>query len=140
MQAARLGSSVVYFGTDQKTVSELYRSARSEGLNILPLVMDFIKPTPSIGYSSHYTLAATERIKCDMVLALSITEHLVFDRYLSFDLIAEGLSSFSKRWAVVEFVPPEHLSESRKLTDGFQRVTRWRIWLMRFVNISPAWK
>lgn len=123
LQAARLGSEVVYFGTDHTTVSELYRSARSEALNILPLVMDFIKPTPSIGYSSHYTVAATERFKCDMVLAFSIIEHLVFDRYLTFDLIAEGLSSFSKRWAVVEFVPPEHLSDGRKSTDSFQWYT-----------------
>jgi hypothetical protein len=122
-QAARLGSEVVYFGTDQTTVTELYQSARNEGLNILPLVMDFIKPTPSIGYSSHYTIAATERFKCDMVLALSIIEHLVFDRYLSFDLIAEGLSSFSKRWAVVEFVPPEHLADRRKSPDGFRWYT-----------------
>ena len=82
--------------------------------------MDFIKPTPLIGYSSHYTVAATERIKCDMVLAFSIIEHLVFDRYLSFDLIAEGISSFSKRWAVVEFVPPNHLSDSRKSSDSFK--------------------
>ncbi len=123
IQAARLGSEVVYFGTDHTIVSELYRSARSEGLNILPLIMDFIKPTPSIGYSSHYTVAATERFKCDMVLAFSIIEHLVFDRYLSFDLIAEGVSSFSQRWAVVEFVPPEHLSEGRKSTEGFQSYT-----------------
>ncbi|HEX5734490.1 MAG TPA: hypothetical protein VF131_16765 [Blastocatellia bacterium] len=123
MEAARLGSSVVYFGTDPALISELYRSAQSEGLTMLPLVMDFIKPTPSIGYSSHYTVAANERIKCDMVLAFSIIEHLVFDRYLSFDLIAEGISSFSKRWAVVEFTPPEHLSESRRATDNFQRYT-----------------
>lgn len=123
IQAARLGSQVVYFGTDNTIVSELYRSAQSEGLNILPLVMDFIKPTPSIGYSGHYTVAATERIKCDMVLAFSIIEHLVFDRYLNFDLIAEGISSFSNRWAVVEFVPPEHLSDSRKSRDSFKWYT-----------------
>jgi hypothetical protein len=122
-QAARLGGEVVYFGTDQATVTELYQSARTEGLKMLPLMMDFIKPTPSIGYSSHYTVAATERFKCDMVLALSIIERLVFDRYLSFDLIAEGISSFSKRWAVVEFVPPEHLADSRKSTDGFRWYT-----------------
>ncbi|HJQ71518.1 MAG TPA: hypothetical protein VKA70_21255 [Blastocatellia bacterium] len=121
IQAARLGSSVVYFGADQTVVSELYHAARSEGLSVLPLVIDFIKPTPSIGYSSHYTVAATERFKCDMVLAVSIVERLVFDRYLSFDLIAEGISSFSKRWAVVEFVP--------KTTDGFQWYT-----LENFVN------
>ncbi len=123
IQAARLGSDVVYFGTDQKVVAELYHCAQSEALTILPLVMDFIKPTPSIGYSSHYTVAATERFRCDMVLAFSIIEHLVFDKYLSFDLIAEGISSFSKRWAVVEFVPPEHLAGGRKLTHGFQWYT-----------------
>jgi hypothetical protein len=122
-QAARLGSSVVYFGADQRVVTELYQYARGEELTILPLIMDFIKPTPSIGYSSHYTVAATERFKCDMVLALSNIEQLVFDRYLSFDLIAEGISSFSKRWAVVEFVPPEHLADNRKSTDAFHWYT-----------------
>ena len=123
MQAARLGSSVVYFSTDQRVVAELYHRARGEALSVLPLVMDFVKPTPSIGYSSHYTIAATERFKCDMVLALSTVERLVFDKYMSFDLIAEGIASYSKRWAIVEFVPPEHLPDGRKSGDSFQWYT-----------------
>jgi hypothetical protein len=65
--------------------------------------MDFIKPTPSVGYSSHYSIGATERLQCDMVLALNLANRLESENHFSLDLIAEGLSAFSKRWLVVEF-------------------------------------
>jgi hypothetical protein len=89
--------------------------ARNHSLPILPLIMDFIKPTPSVGYSSHYAIAATERLPCDLVLALGLARQVAVENHFSFDLIAEGLSAFSRRWLLVEF----DAGESRSLGDGF---------------------
>ena len=104
-QAAACGSQVVVFDTDPASVTARYREARLMGLPVLPLLMDFMKPTPSVGYSNHYSIAATDRLQCDLTVALRIVDHLIDDRHLTFDLLAEGLAMFSKRWLVVEFNP-----------------------------------
>jgi hypothetical protein len=114
--AARLRSKVVVFSADNIPITQLYWSARAENLPILPLVLDFAKPTPSIGYGGHYSIAATERLKCDMTLALGLVQRMVFEKYLSFELIVEGLSLFSERWLLVDFVAQE---DSKAQADRF---------------------
>jgi hypothetical protein len=105
--AALLGSHVVAFDNDLERVTQLYHHARDERLPILPLMMDFVDPTPARGLLSHWAIAATERFQCDMVMALGLVHEIVFKRSLNFEQIVEGLALFSKRWLVVEFVPPE---------------------------------
>jgi hypothetical protein len=100
---ATMGFKVVSIDSDTARVSALYETAREKNLPILPLIVDFIKPTPSIGYSDHYSIAATERLKCDLVLALGLTQRIASENHFKLDLIAEGLASFTKRWLIVEF-------------------------------------
>jgi hypothetical protein len=104
--AAESTCQVISLGTDTNAMTEIYYDARKNGLPILPLIMNFAKPTPSIGYSNHYLTAATDRLQCEMVLALSLVHRAVHDYFLSFQLIAEGLALFSRRWVVVEFNQP----------------------------------
>lgn len=113
--AALLGSKVIAFDIDESWVTQLYDDASKEKLPILPLIMDFTKPTPARGLGNHWAIAATERFQCDMVLALGLVHHIVLNRRLNFNHIVEGLSLFSKRWAVVEFIPHEdqEVSSSR---------------------------
>ena len=92
--------------------------------------MDFIKPTPSVGYSSHYSISAAERLKCDLVVAIGLAQRVALENYLTFDLVAEGLSSFSKRWLLVDFVqkqstasPNGNQLDSRELS-GFVAALR----------------
>jgi hypothetical protein len=47
----------------------------------------------------------SDRIESDVVLALALVHHLHISCYLSFFQIAEQLSNFSKRYALVEFIP-----------------------------------
>jgi hypothetical protein len=104
--AASACGRVVAFDMDSGSVTRLYNESRDRGWSILPLMVDFMKPTPSVGYSSHYLIAATDRLKCEMVLALALVSRAVFERSLTFDLVVEGLALFSTRWVVVEFAPP----------------------------------
>jgi hypothetical protein len=115
--AASTGSRVVSFDTDPASVTQLYYEARDKGWPLLPLVMDFMKPTPSVGYSNHYLIAATDRLKCEMVLAPALVRRAVFDHSLSFDLIAEGLALFSTRWVAVEFGPPADRPSGKVQSD-----------------------
>jgi SAM-dependent methyltransferase len=123
IEAARFVDKVVSFDRNPARVTRIYREARKANLPILPLIMDFVKPTPSAGYSSHYAMAATERLKCDLVLAFSLVKELVFERYFNFELIAEGLSSFSNRWLLVEFISREDREISAKWGDRFSWYT-----------------
>ena len=66
---ADAGPNVVSLETDQVRAARLYAEARDAALPVLSLMMDFVKPTPSIGFSSHYSIAAHERLKCDLVWA-----------------------------------------------------------------------
>ena len=99
---ATMGFKTVSIDPDVARISAIYALARDKNLPILPLLVDFIKPTPSVGYSSHYSIGATERLKCDLVLALGLVDKVSGENHLSFDLIAEGLASFTSRWLVVE--------------------------------------
>jgi hypothetical protein len=85
--------------------------------------MDFTKPTPSIGFGGHYSIAASARFSCEMVLALDLVHRLASERYLNFDQITEGLAAFSNRWAVVESAPGQSVAELRAaLGKRFHRV------------------
>lgn len=112
-QAASLGTRVICFEMDPGNVSRLYAEAKRNGLPILPLVMDFTKPTPARGLGSHWTIAATERFQSDLVLALDLMNQPM-PRSLGFERIIHDLGQFSKRWLVLE-VP---LDPDR---DGVQR-------------------
>lgn len=101
--AARSGAQVVATDIDEQSINLLYLRTKKTKLRILPLIVDFMKSTASnIAWPG-----ASERLKCDVVLALALTHHLVFKNHLYFDTIAEELNKFSKKWLIVEFVPPD---------------------------------
>lgn len=105
--AARLNRRVVSFDSDQPRVTRLYYDVRTAQLPILPLVMDFADPTPARGLFGHWAIAATDRFRCDLVIALNLVHDMVFRKLLDFAHIAGGLGLLSKRRLVVEFVYPE---------------------------------
>jgi len=105
--AALLGSRVVSLDVDDTTVAQVYHDAKEKNLPITPLIMDFRFPTPGYGLCYQSFPPATERLKCDMVLALALTHHLVFKGQLNFAQIVDGLSIFTRKWLLVEFVPRE---------------------------------
>jgi len=119
--AARRGARVVTFDTDESCAAKLFLDARAASLPILSLVMDFQNPTPGFGVRNDTRAPATERIRCDMVLALALIHHLVFKQALDFAQITEGLSNFCNRWLLLEFVP----KEDRYVRDWW---SEWRSW------------
>jgi len=102
--AAASGSRVVCWDTNPMRVTALYRDACSSKLPILPLIMDFTKPTTARGLADHWSISAMDRFRCDLVLALGTLNRFVCERRLNFDQITEGLASLAKRWAIVEFI------------------------------------
>lgn len=101
------GLAVLSMSTDSTLLTHLYLDARRERWALLPVVMDFTDPTPSRGLCSHWSIAASERLKCDLVLALGNVDQWIFKRSLNFTQIIDGFASFSRRWLLAEFVPPD---------------------------------
>jgi hypothetical protein len=105
--AAVLGSRVVAFDIDETTVTNLYRRNRTMNLPILSLVMDLRNPTPGYGLCNLSFPSAMQRFGCEMVFALALIHHLVFKQHFNFKQIVDTLCSFSTKWLLVEFIPPE---------------------------------
>lgn len=104
LTAARRKQQVVAFHLQPADATQLYAQARTEQLRILPLALDFTIPTPATGLSSHWLIAATDRLICDAALVpLGLVEELVFKRYLTFPQISYGIGEFCRQVAVVEF-------------------------------------
>ena len=105
--AAKKGCNVVSIDSDESVVNALYLRAKVENLSITPLVIDFVNPTPAFGWLSKEFPSAIERIQCDAVFLLALIHHLVFKQRQNFFRIVEALNCFSKKLAVVEFIPKE---------------------------------
>jgi hypothetical protein len=101
---AEKGMSVVAFDLDEFLIGHLYQTARAESKPILPLVLDFLAPTPAFGSSFHH-LDSFQRLQCDVSLALSLIHHMVFKAGKDFQAFAFVVSQYTKRYAFVEFVP-----------------------------------
>lgn len=106
--AARNGRQVVFITPEEKKAKQLYLNGKKNHIPILPLLIDF--GSPSSDLCNRWFVAAGDRLKCDMVLALDLIEWLVFKRYLPFDRIIELLAEFARRWLLVEFVIPQPLN------------------------------
>ena len=104
--AAHLGHEVVSFDIDDASVCHLYKRVKKSNLKILPLVMNFLYPTPpfSIGLGKG---SAFERLQADTVLVLALIHHLVFKQGVYFEPIARIVSEYSNKFAILEFVPKE---------------------------------
>jgi hypothetical protein len=112
--AAAEHARVVVLDADERSSSARYARARERGASILSLLMDFRRPTPSAGYSSHSSIAATDRLACDLVVAADVVPRLAAHPFLTFDHISEGLSLFSGRWAVLGYGPPRLADPARQ--------------------------
>jgi 2-polyprenyl-3-methyl-5-hydroxy-6-metoxy-1,4-benzoquinol methylase len=105
--AARCGSQVVAFDTEEACVRKLYADAQENNLYILPLVMDWT--SANFNLSNDFFAPITERFAGDMVLGLNFVHHVVFNPYIGLERLWKRLSSLSKRWVLVEFIPQEEI-------------------------------
>jgi hypothetical protein len=105
--AAILGATVVAFDNDETTITNQYRRNKGTNLPVLPLVMDFRSPSPGYGLLNLAYSPALKRFDCELVLALGLVHHLVFKQSLNFEQIINTLAAFSKKWLLVEFIPPD---------------------------------
>jgi len=105
IMAANLGAKVIAFDTDEQCVSLLYHHAKEKGLDIQPLVMNVMNPSPALGWRAQQFVAANQRLSGDMVLALAVVHHLAITQRQSFDRIVSSIADYTSKWLITEFVP-----------------------------------
>jgi len=107
--AARQGSAVVAIDSDHVVMGELWRRARSEGLNILPLVVNFAWPSPAMGWRNRESSSFLERSRehFDAVLMLAVVHHLMVTDGIPLAEILEASAELTRDLLLIEFVPPD---------------------------------
>jgi len=117
--AARNGVQVVSVDRNESAVTKVFFDAVRGHLPILPLVADFRNLNPLMAWAAAPGQAYVDRLRCEMVLALSLVHHLVFEQNLNFELIVRGLSAFARHCLTVEFFGRDDRYVSTRLRHRF---------------------
>lgn len=107
--AARQGARVVAVDSDPAVVGEVWRQAKRDGLNVLPLVVDLGRPTPALGWRNQECPSFLERAqgKFDFVLMLAFIHHLLITERVPLDEVLSLVAQITSNLALIEFVDPE---------------------------------
>lgn len=95
---------------DESSVEKLYIEARDKNLSIDCLAIDlfglFGWHAVDFGDDSwEKQYRPIRRLPSDLVVAVALVHHLCYFRNQSFELVAEVLSEFSKRYLIIEWIP-----------------------------------
>jgi SAM-dependent methyltransferase len=128
--AARSGASVVAVDYDPVVAGKLWRQARSERLDILPLVVNLTRPSPGIGWRNRECRSFLDRARgaFDAVLMLAVIHHMLVTERIPLPEVLDLAAELSADLALIEFIGPED--------PMFRRIAHGRDDLHR--NLSPA--
>lgn len=103
--ASERGIFTVSYDNDPEVVEKNYRQlTRNKETNLLPLIIDFTSPSPSLGWGNRERISLLERGPVDAILALAFIHHLAISHNLPLGRIADLLSQLCN-WLLIEFVP-----------------------------------
>ncbi len=122
--AAQAGAQVTAFDTDEDSVTALYQLVHEKKLDILPLVIDVLNPSPACGWRAMQFPSAPQRFRSEMALALALVHHLAITQRQTFERIVPALADYADKWLLTEFVP---LSDprSQELLATHRRDMSW---------------
>lgn len=107
--AARSGAGVVAIDYDPVVVSDLWRRVAADSLDILPLVVNLARPTPSMGWANAECKSFLERARgsFDAVLMLAVIHHMLITERIPLPEIIKLASELTTDLLIVEYVPPD---------------------------------
>ncbi|HVN92354.1 MAG TPA: class I SAM-dependent methyltransferase [Terracidiphilus sp.] len=106
--ATDAGASVVALDNDGAALERLWQRALEREQPITALVADIARPTPAAGWRNREHLSLLDRLTSgfDMVLMLAVVHHLILRHQLPLGHIAGLCASLTRRWLLLEWVPP----------------------------------
>ena len=126
--AASRGARVVAIDQDPAVVGALWQEAHRDALDILPLVVDFARPTPALGWNNEETpsFLARARGHFDAVFMLALIHHLVVTDQIPLAEVMTLAARVTSRYLVIEYVAPDD--------PQFKRLARGRDPLYRHLS------
>ena len=117
--AARRGASVVGIDYDPVVVGQVWRRARAESLDILPLVVNLARPTPNTGWLNQECASFLDRARgsFDLVFMLAVIHHMLVTERIPLKSILTLAAELTTRLLVIEYVPQDD-QMFRRLTRG----------------------
>jgi SAM-dependent methyltransferase len=117
--AAANGARVVGVDLDATCVGAIWRRAREKQLDLLPLVMNLARPSPSLGWRNAERSSFLERAAggFDGVLMLALIHHLLVTERIPLEEIIRLAYELTNRLLVIEWVEPQD-AMFRRLTRG----------------------
>ena len=118
--AAQAGAAVVAIDLDAACTGAIWRRAREQKLNILPLVVNLAQPSPALGWRNSECPSFLDRAAgaFDGVLMLALIHHLLVTDRIPLEEILRLAYDVTNSLLVIEFVDPKD--------DMFRRLTRGR--------------
>ncbi len=107
--AAEAGASVVAWDSDVRATDMNWEAAFRAGTPILPVVADFARPTPAVGWqnSESQSLLSRGKGQFDCVMMLGVLHHLQVADQIPLASVIDQVAQLSTRWAIIEWVPKE---------------------------------
>jgi hypothetical protein len=93
-------SRVICTDYDEKAVDVMYGNARRKNLPLTTALVDIMYPL-----MNYYESPPFERLRCDVVVVLAVTHHLVLGQQLPIELFFEIAARYTRRYAFIEFMP-----------------------------------
>ena len=117
--AARNGASVVALDYDPVVLGDLWRAARAEKLDILPLAVNLTRPSPGTGWLNRESSSFLDRArgKFDAVMMLAVIHHMLVTERVPLPDILDLASELTTGILIIEYVGPAD-SMFRRLTRG----------------------
>lgn len=118
--AARSGAKVVSVDYDPVVLGDVWRNARTQKLDILPLAVNLTRPSPGTGWRNEECSSFLSRAygKFDAVLMLAVIHHMLVTERVPLADILDLAAELTTNILVIEYVAPDD--------SMFQRLTRGR--------------
>lgn len=105
--AAHMGSCVISMDVDPACVEKNYTLVQNNNdTKLLPLLMDVLNPSPSIGWDSTERISLLNRQRPDLIMALAIIHHLAISANIPIELIADFFAQSTDN-LIIEFIAKE---------------------------------
>lgn len=144
--AAKTKAYVISADYDEKSIEDNFLQDSSS--NILPLVIDFMNPSASLGWANQERKSFWERANVDLIMMLATIHHLAISNNLPFEKIA-SLVKDKCSYLIIEFVPKSDskvkilLSQREDIFDlyteeNFEKVFKKYFKIIKKENISGS--
>ncbi len=97
---------VVACDIDHNSTNNNYCVHRETNSNMLPVLLDFNNPSPSLGFNFMERQSFKDRVNAKCILALALMHHICISNNVPFDYFFKSVSEMGK-YLIVEFIPKE---------------------------------